>query len=190
TATAVCSGTEGIHSIRASTISATGSTEATVRCSGLSGSRSEVIASSVPCRAPSFASPDSRSVMVSSSGAVISTAIARPFLLGPDVGPSELPFSVIDGREGQRRFRMHRGVAQAASRAHPLPPPGPGTYAVPMTTDAQRNSGSSGPADGDGSARARILADVAALRDSFDAGTTRPVHARLAQLEALRRGLR
>ncbi|HLQ81646.1 MAG TPA: aldehyde dehydrogenase family protein [Brachybacterium sp.] len=59
-----------------------------------------------------------------------------------------------------------------------------------MATDAQQISGSSGSVSGDGSARARILADVAALRDSFDAGTTRPVHARLAQLEALRRGLR
>src|SRR5699024_12455121 len=100
--------------------------------------------------------------MVSSSGAVISTAIARPFLLGPDVAPSELPFSVIDGREGQRPppVRRDRDPAQAASRAHPLPPPGPGTYAVPMTTDAQRNIGSSAPAHWAGSAPARILPDV------------------------------
>ncbi|MFC7376148.1 aldehyde dehydrogenase family protein [Brachybacterium sp. GCM10030267] len=33
-------------------------------------------------------------------------------------------------------------------------------------------------------------ADITALRESFDAGTTRRVEARLAQLEALRRGLR
>ena len=38
--------------------------------------------------------------------------------------------------------------------------------------------------------RDRILADVSALRASFDAGTTRPLEARLAQLEALGRGLR
>src|SRR5690625_1934065 len=59
-----------------------------------------------------------------------------------------------------------------------------------MATDTQQISGPSGPADGDGSVRARILADVTALRDSFGAGTTRPRDARLAQLEALRRGLR
>ncbi|MGO1504483.1 MAG: aldehyde dehydrogenase family protein [Brachybacterium sp.] len=38
--------------------------------------------------------------------------------------------------------------------------------------------------------RSRIEADVAALRESFEAGTTRSLEARLAQLEALRRGLR
>ena len=38
--------------------------------------------------------------------------------------------------------------------------------------------------------RSRIRAEVTALRDSFDAGTTRSLEARLAQLEALRRGLR
>src|SRR5699024_10214775 len=69
-------------------------------------------------------------------------------------------------------------------------PPEPGAYAVPMATDTQQISGPSGPADGDGSLRARILADVTALRDSFGPGTTRPLDARLAQLEALRRGLR
>src|SRR5699024_11279258 len=84
----------------------------------------------------------------------------------------------------------YRGAAQAARRAHALPPPEPGAYAVPMATDTQQISGPSGPADGDGSVRARILADVTALRDSFGAGTTRPLDARLAQLEALRRGLR
>src|SRR5699024_7160831 len=101
-----------------------------------------------------------------------------------------LPFSVIRDRDGQRRFRVHRGAAQAASRAHALPPPGPGTYAVLMATDAQQISGSSGSARVDDSAGARILAEVTALRGSFDAGITRPLEARLAQLEALRRGLR
>lgn len=38
--------------------------------------------------------------------------------------------------------------------------------------------------------RDRILTDITALRASFDAGTTRPLEARLAQLEALGRGLR
>ena len=38
--------------------------------------------------------------------------------------------------------------------------------------------------------RTRIDADVTALRRSFDSGTTRSLEARLAQLEALRRGLR
>jgi len=38
--------------------------------------------------------------------------------------------------------------------------------------------------------RSEIEADVRALRDSFDAGTTRGLDARLAQLQALRRGLR
>lgn len=38
--------------------------------------------------------------------------------------------------------------------------------------------------------RSRIQAEVTALRESFDAGTTRPLAARLAQLEALRLGLR
>lgn len=38
--------------------------------------------------------------------------------------------------------------------------------------------------------RGEILADVAALRDSFAAGTTRPIEARIAQLDALAAGLR
>ncbi|MGO3290901.1 aldehyde dehydrogenase family protein, partial [Brachybacterium sp.] len=38
--------------------------------------------------------------------------------------------------------------------------------------------------------RGEILADVAALRDSFDAGTTRSLEARIAQLDALAAGLR
>ena len=42
----------------------------------------------------------------------------------------------------------------------------------------------------DDTSATRIRADVAALRDSFAAGATRPLAARLAQLEALRRGLR
>ena len=45
-------------------------------------------------------------------------------------------------------------------------------------------------ASDDTAVRARIDADVTALRRSFDAGTTRSLEARLAQLEALRRGLR
>ncbi|WP_114853280.1 aldehyde dehydrogenase family protein [Brachybacterium sp. YJGR34] len=42
----------------------------------------------------------------------------------------------------------------------------------------------------DDALRAHLQADVSALRDSFDAGTTRGLDARRAQLEALRRGLR
>ena len=49
------------------------------------------------------------------------------------------------------------------------------------------------PEHGDGAEtamRTAITADVGALRASFDAGTTRDVSARLAQLDALRHGLR
>ena len=42
----------------------------------------------------------------------------------------------------------------------------------------------------DAALRTRIDAEVTALRRSFDSGTTRSLEARLAQLEALRRGLR
>ena len=54
-----------------------------------------------------------------------------------------------------------------------------------MSTDAQQ-----APTSLDAVRRGEILADVAALRDSFDAGTTRPLAARIAQLDALARGLR
>ena len=54
-----------------------------------------------------------------------------------------------------------------------------------MSTDAHQ-----APTALDDDRRTQILADVAALRESFAAGTTRPVDARLAQLEALARGLR
>src|SRR5699024_3504041 len=59
----------------ASTISATGRTVATARCARRRGRRSEAIASSVPSRAPSLASPDTSSVRDSSSGAASSTLI-------------------------------------------------------------------------------------------------------------------
>jgi aldehyde dehydrogenase (NAD+) len=55
-----------------------------------------------------------------------------------------------------------------------------------MSTDAHQAD----PIALDDDRRTQILADVAALRDSFERGTTRPVEARLAQLDALRRGLR
>ena len=54
-----------------------------------------------------------------------------------------------------------------------------------MSTDAQQ-----APTSLDAVRRGEILADVAALRDSFDAGTTRPLAARIAQLDAIARGLR
>ncbi|WP_338027664.1 aldehyde dehydrogenase family protein [Brachybacterium avium] len=59
-----------------------------------------------------------------------------------------------------------------------------------MSTDAHQISSSTGPSADEGAERTRIRADVDALRASFDAGTTQPLAARLAQLEALRRGLR
>ena len=55
-----------------------------------------------------------------------------------------------------------------------------------MSTDAHPAA----PSSLDAVRRGEILADVAALRDSFDAGTTRPLAARIAQLDALARGLR
>ncbi len=55
-----------------------------------------------------------------------------------------------------------------------------------MSTDAHQAA----PAALDEDRRTQILADVAALRASFDAGTTRPLEARIAQLDALARGLR
>ncbi len=61
-----------------------------------------------------------------------------------------------------------------------------------MSTDTDTDTGP-GPdtvPDGDSALRSRLLADVTALRESFDAGTTRDIDARLAQLAALRRGLR
>ncbi|APX33746.1 aldehyde dehydrogenase [Brachybacterium sp. P6-10-X1] len=61
-----------------------------------------------------------------------------------------------------------------------------------MSTDATSPTPPA-PEPGDGpdpAVRPAITADVAALRASFDAGTTREVSARLAQLEALRTGLR
>ena len=54
-----------------------------------------------------------------------------------------------------------------------------------MSTDAQQASTAL-----DAVRRGEILADVAALRDSFGAGTTRSLEARIAQLDALARGLR
>ena len=54
-----------------------------------------------------------------------------------------------------------------------------------MSTDAHQ-----APTALDDDRRTQILADVVALRESFAAGTTRPVDARLAQLDALARGLR
>lgn len=58
-------------------------------------------------------------------------------------------------------------------------------------TDATA-SASAGPDETtpDAALRTRVAAEVEALRASFDAGTTRPVEARLAQLEKLRRGIR
>ncbi|MGP9538140.1 aldehyde dehydrogenase family protein [Brachybacterium sp. AOP43-C2-M15] len=50
-------------------------------------------------------------------------------------------------------------------------------------------TGAAGPADDD-ALRHRILEDVGALRDSFEAGTTRSLDSRLAQLKALQKGLR
>ena len=58
-----------------------------------------------------------------------------------------------------------------------------------MSTPAKDTTARTGTPPEDPALRDRIIADVTALRDSFDAGTTRDVAARLAQLEALRRGL-
>lgn len=55
-----------------------------------------------------------------------------------------------------------------------------------MSTDAHQAA----PSALDAVRRGEILADVTALRDSFDAGTTRSLEARIAQLDALARGLR
>lgn len=55
-----------------------------------------------------------------------------------------------------------------------------------MSTDAHQAA----PSALDAVRRGEILAAVAALRDSFDAGTTRSLEARIAQLDALARGLR
>ena len=55
-----------------------------------------------------------------------------------------------------------------------------------MSTDAHQAA----PTALDAVRRGEILTDVAALRDSFDAGTTRPPEARIAQLDALAHGLR
>lgn len=55
-----------------------------------------------------------------------------------------------------------------------------------MSTDAHQAA----PSALDAVRRGEILADVTALRDSFDAGTTRSLEARIAQLDALVRGLR
>ena len=85
TATSVCSGAEGTHSTSASATSATGNSVATERWKGRSGSRSEVIASSVPLRAPSFASPEVSSVRVSSTGAAISRLVMHTLLPPPIV---------------------------------------------------------------------------------------------------------
>ncbi|GAA1488699.1 aldehyde dehydrogenase family protein [Brachybacterium sacelli] len=61
---------------------------------------------------------------------------------------------------------------------------------MPTDTNAPVHPASE-PGDGaDPAAHTGITADVAALRVSFDAGTTRDISARLAQLDALRRGLR
>ncbi|MGO3314533.1 MAG: hypothetical protein ACTIMA_12230, partial [Brachybacterium tyrofermentans] len=69
-----------------------------------------------------------------------------------------------------------------------------------MSTDAHPSTAATDSTDSTGSAdsadpaaavrRERILEDVAALRASFDAGTTRSIPARLAQLAALQKGLR
>src|SRR5699024_640367 len=57
------------------------------------------------------------------------TVIARPFLLGPHVGPSELPFSVIRDREGRRPPLCTDIGVPRRPRAAPthsrLPSPGP-----------------------------------------------------------------
>lgn len=59
-----------------------------------------------------------------------------------------------------------------------------------MSTSRNSPANRSGARTGHRDDSDRILADVAALKDSFAAGTTRGIDARLAQLEALRRGLR
>lgn len=56
------------------------------------------------------------------------------------------------------------------------------------TSPTASSAGESSPAQATG-LRARIEQDVTALRASFDAGTTRPLRARLAQLTALERGI-
>src|SRR5690606_28063416 len=60
------------------------------------------------------------------------------------------------------------------------------SYAGGMSTDAHQAA----PDTLDPARRDAILADHAALRASFAAGTTAEVSARLAQLAALRRGIR
>src|SRR5699024_8890856 len=170
TATIVCSGAEGTHSTSASTISATGRSVATERWKGRSGRRSEVIASSVTWRAPSFASPETSSVRVSRIGAAISRLVMRSLL---------------------RPVHCHRSGPTVRSPVGPRPARRRRTpYAESMSTPAKDTTARTGTPPEDPALRDRIIADVTALRDSFDAGTTRDVAARLAQLEALRRGLR
>ena len=65
-------------------------------------------------------------------------------------------------------------------------------YAEPMATDVNSSTTSADRPEtaSDNALRARITDDVTALRDSFEAGTTRSIDARLAQLKALQQGLR
>ena len=58
---------------------------------------------------------------------------------------------------------------------------------TPSHPDSSPTAAATAP---EGALRSRIIAEVDALRDSFDSGATRPLAARIAQLEALRRGLR
>ncbi|MBB5832731.1 aldehyde dehydrogenase family protein [Brachybacterium aquaticum] len=61
---------------------------------------------------------------------------------------------------------------------------------APATAQSDATQPAAAHPDVDPTTRERILADVAALRASFDAGTTRPLQARLDQLDALARGVR
>lgn len=67
------------------------------------------------------------------------------------------------------------------------------TDAHPTTSDAPPAGSTDSTESADPASagrRARILEDVAALRTSFEAGSTRSIRARLNQLAALQRGLR
>lgn len=77
-----------------------------------------------------------------------------------------------------------RAIAPTASAPSAPRPSAASASAATVSADP----GPSAPAQD--ALRSRIVADVTALRASFEAGTTRGVEARLAQLEALRRGLR
>src|SRR5690606_34994279 len=123
-----------------------------------------------------FASPEISRVIDSRIGADSSTAIRRASSRRPGLRDGVSLHCRASTPVGAAGRPVGRPRRTATCR------PFPGA----MSTDAPQAA----PSALDAVRRGEILADVAALRDSFGAGTTRSREARIGQLDALAAGLR